>query len=569
MTNQTNTPNAPQEAFIPPVYMLILALIGLIVALGVAFTQPSFTVVGWGALGIMVLSLVSWVFMAPAQAKAVLTGRTARFGGTSLLVTVIFLTALIAIYVVIRGQNWRSDLTQSNQFSLSAESRQAISGIAVDPKLPKVKLLAFYGASQAGRRDQDTLLFEDYKKTSSGKIDYEFVDPDRNPAKAKQYKVTTGGAIAVAALDDKGEPNVDKSQIVNFANQDDLTNAILRVAASGDFRAYFLKVDGGLQLTDTGAAGMSVLNDALTKRYNWKIQEVSTFELMGKDSKIKLKDPTADGEVLVIPGGNAPLTDEQLKFITDYLDKGGNLIIYAAPSIISSGTASSTDKTLPLALAPNLSDYLYKNYGLRFTNNVVLDPTLALQSPIVPVTIDFSRDNYITSAFAAGRTGIVFELPHSIETAPTLPADVTVNQLAKTSADSYAKTDMQAVVDGKLDKIDADAKGPFVLAAAAENAKTKSRVVLFGSSSVPANSYSSGTGLVNLDASFNSLVWTTRFNDYFKQVQIQTPVRPQDAPVFASDAVLRNINLLTLILLPFGVLAIGILVWWNNRERAR
>jgi hypothetical protein len=107
-----------------------------------------------------------------------------------------------------------------------------------------------------------------------------------------------------------------------------------------------------------------------------------------------------------------------------------------------------------------------------------------------------------------------------------------------------------------------------VLAAAAENSQTGARVVLYGSASVPANNFASlGSGIVNLDAAFNTLIWTTRFNDYFTTVTVQSAVQPQDTPIFANDQVLRNINLLTIFVLPFGVLGIGFLVWWLNRER--
>jgi hypothetical protein len=108
-----------------------------------------------------------------------------------------------------------------------------------------------------------------------------------------------------------------------------------------------------------------------------------------------------------------------------------------------------------------------------------------------------------------------------------------------------------------------------VLAAAAENAQTGARVVLYGSESVPSNQFASfGSGVVNLDVAFNTLVWSTRFNDYFRTVTVQSAVRPQDTPVFANDQVIRNIGLLTIFVLPFGILAIGFLVWWNTRERS-
>ena len=572
MANQN--PNMPQEqeAFIPPYYMLILAVVAFLVALGVALTQPTFTVVGWGALGITILSFIAWVFMAPDQAKAVFTGRTARFGGTSILVTVVFLAALVGIYAVIRDQNWRADLTQSDQYSLTDEGRKAISGFGADPKLPKVQMLAFYGASQASTRDQDTLLFEDYAKMSGGKISYQFVDPDRNPAQTTQYKITRPGQISVAKINDDGTPDLENAQLVNFFNQDDLTNALLRVAASGDFRAYFISVDGGLKLADTGGTGLSLLNDSLTTRYNWKTQEVSLFELTGTDSKIKLNDEAADGEVMILAGGDKALTDDELKVITDFVDKGGSLVIFAAPSVTTATNdqgASSVASNKPLALADNLSNYLYTNFGMRFVDDLVLDPSLSVQSPAIPVATTFSSTNYITSAFVPNSNGIVFQLPHSIEVAPTLPENVTVDELAKTSDTSFAKTDIQAVINGDTTQADTDPKGPFVLAAAAENSQTHARVVIFGSSTVASNNFASlGSGVVNLDAAFNTLVWATRFNDYFSTVTVQSSARPQDTPVFANDQVIRNANLLTIFILPFGVLAIGFLVWWNTRERA-
>ncbi len=575
-TNPTpNANQANQEAFIPPYYMLILALFGLLIAVIVAVTQPTFTVVGWGGLGLAALSLVAWALMAPGEARAVLTGRTARYGGASLLVTVVFIIALIFLYIFIQGRNLRVDLTERDTFSLNEVTRQAIASLGADPNVPSVKLLAFYGAVQAGQRDQDTLLFEDYAATSGGKISYEFVDPDRNPALAEQYKVTRPGQIAVVAIQPDGQPDVENAESVSFVSQDQLTNAILRVAAQGDFRAYFLNVDGGLNLTDSGPSGMSLLNNSLTQRYDWKTQQVSLFELTGPDSAIKLDDPTVDGQVIVIPGGDKPLSDSEVQFLADYVNKGGSLVIFAAPGIRSAagqdGQPASIDSSQPLALAPNLSEFLYTSFGLRFTDQIVLDTTQALQSPLVPVATDFSSASYITSAFPSGRSGLVFELPHAIEIAPELPASVTVETLVRSTAASFAKTDIASLLNdpsAPLQAAEGDPKGPFVLAASAENTQTGARVVLFGSTSIPVNTLALGSGLVNLEAAFNSLVWSTRFNDFFSTVNVQSLPRPQDVPVFASEQTLRNIWLVTVVLLPFGILGIGLLVWWNNRERA-
>ena len=79
MTAQAPNPNlSEQEPFIPPFYMLVLAAIGLVIAIVVAFTQPTFTVVGWGGLGLALVSIIVWGFMAPDQVRSLVTGRTAR-----------------------------------------------------------------------------------------------------------------------------------------------------------------------------------------------------------------------------------------------------------------------------------------------------------------------------------------------------------------------------------------------------------------------------------------------------------------------------------------------------------
>jgi hypothetical protein len=562
---QQNLNRNEQEAFIPPYYMLILALVGLAVAAVVALTQPTFNVVGWGGLGIMILSLVAWVFMAPDQAKAVVTGRTARYGGTSILVTIIFLMALVGIYAVVRGANWRADLTQADAYSLTATARQAVTSMAVDPKMPKVKILAFYGPDQASTRDQLTLLFDDYVKASNNKISYEFDNPDRNPALATQYKVTRGGQLAVVSLNDKGEPDVAKAQLIDFTDQESLTNAILKVAAQGNFRAFFLKVDGGLQLTDTGANGLSELNNTLMNRFDWKTYEVSLLELTSPKSELKLKDTGVDGDVVVIPGGTKPLSDDELKVLSDYLDKGGSLVIFAAPNIAQAG--SSTVSATSLALDDKLSQMLWDKFGMRFKSDLVLDQTQAFQSAAIPLASDFSRSSIITSQLSS-RDVMLFQLPHSIEVAPTLPKDVTVDQLVKSSSAAYAKNDIQSVIDGKLDQADSDPKGPFVLAASAENATTKARVVLFGSTTIPENTWAaSGTGVGNFSAAALSLAWGTHFDSFVNTITVAPTFKVQDTPVFANDQTIRNITLLTVFVLPFGVLGIGLLVWWNNRER--
>jgi len=171
------------------------------------------------------------------------------------------------------------------------------------------------------------------------------------------------------------------------------------------------------------------------------------------------------------------------------------------------------------------------------------------------------------------RLFMLFETAHSIDVSPTVPTDVTVSQLVKSSKDSYAKTDpatFTATDPAQLDPKDTDPKGPFVMATASENTKTGARVVLVGSQYVPGNQFIAlrGTQVVNDELALNSFFWTTKFDEFFTKIpQVQAQQKPQDAPIVMDPQTARTVNFLLIVVLPFGVLLIGIIVWWLGRER--
>ncbi len=552
-----------QEPFIPPSLMLILAGIGLLVAVVVALTQPTFTVVGYGGLALMVASLILWVLLAPGDARAALTGRTVRYGGTSVFVTILVIVALVAVYTVVRNLQLRVDLTQRNDFSLTDQSRAAVAGIGVDPNIPNIKLLAFYGPAQSGQRDSDSVLFDDYVAASGGKISYEFINPDQNPELASQYQIFRYGQIVVVAIGEDGQPDVENAETVGTLDQGQITNAILKVAAQGVFQGIFLTV------TDNTASQMTVLKQLMSTRFDWVTRDVSLLSLNSPEATLRLNDPNVDGQVVVIPGGSQPLSDAELQILIDYVNAGGDLVIFA-------GTNLNTDRT-SLATADNLNTYLFDNFGIRINPDLVIDQTQRFQNELQPIATTFDSTSFITNnSITRTQAAAAFELAHSISVANAPPENVTVTQLIRSSAGAYAKSDIAPLLQTQdqnerqqlLAKADTDPVGPFVLAASAENTQTGAKVVVFGSTSIADDFYAS-TSASNLPLAVNSLIWATNFDQFASTINVQQQQRPQDTPIFAEANTLRSISFVTFVLLPFGVLAIGILVWWSNRERAR
>lgn len=546
------------QPFLPPRSLLGLAMASALVAL-IAFAMGAAAVVAWGSLGIALLALAGWAITAPQQARAVLTGRTLRFGGASVLVTLVVLAALVAAYTFIRQADLSVNLSEGNEFALSDEGHSAIAAIGADPTLPQVHVTTFINASQAGFRDRLELLMAEYEEVSQGKVRNEFVDLDRNPLRAEQLGATNPNQLYVTRLNAEGEPDYEEGELLRFFSQDTLTNAILRNAVAGDFRTWFIEVEDGPGMNASGPEGLSTLSVGLEQQLDWTNRAVPLLDFTAPGNTLRLNDPAIDGEIMIIAGGSRPLSAPELEVLTDYLAGGGKLILLAAPGL-ETGSA-------PLAADEALGNWLYNNFGLRFRNDMVLDQNQAFQSPLRPVSTELDSGHSITQPYAR-RSALIFEAPHSIEIAEGPPPQVSVTALASSSADSYSKTDFSAIMEGSLDPDAESLTGPLVLAAAAENSETGARVVLFGSTSLLANAFNNINGVANFDVAVDSLFWATDFQDWFSQVNIQSAERPQDAPIFADAQSVALINVITSLLLPFGVLALGALVWLNNRESA-
>ncbi len=583
--NQTPvTPPDQQEPLIPPAYLLAIGLGGLFLALLVGISQPELGALGFGALGIGLLSLVAWALLAPQQAVAVLTGRTARFGGVSFFVTILLIAAMIVVYIFVRNQEVRLDLTESDSFSLTEESRAAVAPFASDPNVPRIRVLAFFSAAQADARGRVDLLLSDYQDATGGKVDYQLIDLDRQPGIATLYGITSAGQAVVVkdnpALvgqpivedpaaasttdsafsiqtyqpDDTGfTADVENAEIITSITQQNVTNAILRVAADGDFKAYIVTVQDGV------SDRLSVVRQVMEQGFSWTVEELSLITMTNPETETQLNDPNLDGELMIIPGGSAALSPEELAVLQDYLSAGGDLVLYAGSSFNENLSSLATD--------PVLNEYLETNFGIRINNDVVLDDRQAAESALSPVVLEGNPNHPITAEFL--QPVFIYDLAHSLTISETLPPNVTVTALSLSSENAWTTTELTAIMNNEYETPADAVRGVQVLAAVAENTATGARLVVFSSVSPVIDDYLQYQNVNNLQLSVNAFVWMTGFDSFARQITVEQPVRPQDQPMFITQQQLRDVNLLTVFVLPFGVLAIGAYVWWANRERRR
>jgi ABC-2 type transport system permease protein len=271
---------------------------------------------------------------------------------------------------------------------------------------------------------------------------------------------------------------------------------------------------------------------------------------------------------MVIPGGDTPLLEEERNALTNYLDNGGHVIIFG-------GNRSEADQ-VDLAADPALNDYLWSNFGLRFNDDVVLDFQQAYQSAYSPIATDFAT-HPITENLDA-RPSILMNFTHSLSVSDTPPENVDVTAVVKSSPSSYSKSNFADLFaftgtdngqENPAIQTDTDPVGPFPLIAAAENSATGAKVVLVGSVSMASNGYSQAYD--NLLTTINSMTWATGFQlgEFLSRTSVQSAQSLQDTPIVADESTMGTINLISFILLPFGILGLGLLVWWNSRENAQ
>ena len=562
MTQPENNTTQEELAPIIPSWTLIgIGVVGLLVAVGVYFTQTTFNTLGIGSLAVGIIGFVAWALMNPSEAVDIVSGRGLQFGGTAIVMTVLLVVATAMVYSVVADQSWQVEVREDNAFSLNDDARVVVEQITADPTIPEVEIIGFFTAAQASQRDQLELLLDDFVDTSGGKISYSFVDPNRNPAVMQQYGETMqAGQLVVVPIDPTtGERAVESAETVPVADQVFIVNALITALATGDFDAYILNVADGITLEDTGAAGASELQRELVEAFNWNLESISPLAIAGDEPQIVLNTGTPDGEVIVIPGGSEPLPDEAITAITDYIDNGGSAVLFGG---------LNAEGNPALLTAPNISDYLWENFGVRVRNDFFIDPeNQALSEFLVPNVLSHPITADIPQGSALVMSG------HSIEINPTLPDNVTVTPLFTTSPNAYSLDNLNLLEATELDvqPDQATTTGELVLGVAVENVETGARIALFGSDSLLLNNYRQYgvTVVANPLVVRRAFFWATNYEDFTGSLNqiANTSFENQEAPVLISEGDVRVLGFITLFILPFGLLGIGFITLYLRRER--
>jgi len=477
-------------------------------------------------LALFVLGIAAGILLDPARVRRLLSGRQARYGSNALLVSVavIGIVGVINYLVYQNPKSW--DLTEDQKYSLAPETVKILGEL----KQP-VLLKGFYTPNLSGSRDNIRPLLEQYQVHSGGKLTFEFIDPNKNPAAARQYGITKDGSLVVVMG--------DQTTVVQPVSEQDLTSALVRLANPGTRTVYFLTGHGEHDLTASTDTGYSQVAASL-KAKNYTVNALNLVQTG------KVPD---DAKAVVIAGPQLALSADEVKSLQDYQAGGGSLVVLYEPTLTTK-IKSGTDP---------LETYLSQNWGISFQDDLVVDFTSTL--PLAGLASSYA-DHPITQRLQ-GQTTIY---PTARSMAITTPSDATktVTALVNSGQSSWGETDIQKVIDTDQAQYDqgTDFPGPLPVGAVGQDSKTGARIVVFGDSDFADNSYY--FSYANGDMLINSIDWAAKQDTLIDLTPKQSTSRFVVPP---SVQTLGLVFLVTIILLPGGALGSGLVIWWRRRRR--
>ncbi|MCI0554214.1 MAG: GldG family protein, partial [Anaerolineae bacterium] len=225
----------------------------------------------WGSLGLVIIGIGVYAFLEPARIQKFVTRRQAKYGGNTLIASLAFI-GIIIVANMLAYQNtdfWEQpwDLTENQANTLAPEMIAALEAVP-----QKVTATAFF--TQNRSTESADQLLGNMKASSNGKFEYEFVDPNRDPQRARLAGITGDGKVLLQM----GE----RSEIAASATESEILKALIRLINPEERVVYFLTGHGERDPERTNEDNTSLTRAGTTlksKNYN-----VASLSLLAENS---------------------------------------------------------------------------------------------------------------------------------------------------------------------------------------------------------------------------------------------------------------------------------------------
>lgn len=510
--------------------------------------------------------------------------RQMRYGANTAVLVAAVLAVLGGLNYLAyrRDKSW--DLTKGQRHSLSDQTRKALQGLGDD-----VTLTYF---ERGNRMEEARSRLEQYRQASP-RVKVAFVDPLVDPAPAREYEVTSVPTLVV-------ERGVRREKISNDSEQD-ITNAIIKVTRGAKKTVCFVEGEGERDIDDGSPRGYSGAKAALAGT-QYETRKV----FLAREGAVP-----ADCTVVVVAGPEKDLFPPAVEAVRRFVKRGGKALLLLEPDLRGSTPALTS---------------LAGDWNLQVGHDIVVDSSGMGQivggGPLTPVVMNYPYHD-ITKDMREVMTA--FHTARSVQAGTGGAAGIVAQNIAETFDVSWAETDLTLKGQVKFDE-GQDRRGPISLAAVAtlsgtaldpagsaapplpspspavalegpviaspaappppppspspsgaspspsvspqatpspspspDESKREARVAVFGDADFPSNALLQVQG--NQDLFVNTVAWLAQDPDL---ISIR-PREPDDQRLFLTQQQQGNVRLVSLILLPGALLALGVASWWRRR----
>lgn len=494
-----------------------------VLSLGTLFTTILLEDKSWITATVAALWLIDLGLLIRENRKA-LTSRTAAYTFNTLTVAILVVSILGVLNFLGQRYPGKLDLTKNKLNTVSDQTTKLVKGLAKDLNV------SFY--SKVGVREKFRPLFDNYKAMNP-KFKVEYIDPDKEPTRAKAAGVNKYDTAVLQY----GELN----QKVEDPNEEKLTNALSKLLK--DKKPTVCYVTGHGEKPFTGQQdGFDAAKKGLEDQ-SYAVKEIN----LAQEAKVP-----ADCDTLVMIGTNKALFANEAKSLDEYLSNGGRAAIALDMDLKGAD--------LPKEISATLSKWYVKS-----PKYLIVDPFSRMLGvdASVPILATFSKEVSITKDF---QTNCFFPFARPLEIITGAPDTLKVKWLGQTTPKSVAIKDLSGIASGQVKVKDQDLKGPLNAIVSVDGklkdskASRNTRLVIFGSAHFATNNYSRYGG--NMDLFLNSVSWLVEDEN-----SISIRAKEDDAgQVNLTAATGLVIFWITVVILPLIIATMGIVIWIRRKK---
>src|SRR6266513_2326164 len=471
------------------------------------------------------------------------------------IILILFLAAMVNSIAFKHYQRW--DFSRDQKYALSDKTKRFLRTVK-----GKMRIIVFFSPSTPIAADVQTLLTE-YQYAAKGKIDIEYIDPERNLSRAKEifdkYKVVSDESLLVidyegrnktvkasemAEIDQSGMGFGEGPRVTAFKGEQAITSAMMDLVEGRKNTLGYVLGHKEPPLSENST--ISVLKTFIENE-NIKFQELNLFDVETVPAELK---------TIVIIGPQYDFSDREMKLLRDFWDKQGRILLLLDP-----GAKTSKLDAFLNELGVKVNDDRLMIFLRTGIQEMAL--TRDVQAHFLGGSPITKRLAEVRALFFGGTSSLTLE-PERVRA-----ANIGLEPLIQAEKGYFAEKDYNTDDQAKL-QADANRNSgapPMISAAIEKGGSADERVQVNSSRLVVVSNatFIQDKALTQDQQSLDFISGSVNWLLSREQLIGIAPKIPRPLTFTLDENGLRSLRWMILVLMPLIPAVIGSVVWWQRR----